>query len=110
MQNLIIKVDLVEKIEDLLDEVFEDLSCLDEHNFTEKFASATQKMNSVRDITSKKGLKTNDFKPSRKIIQMAKLISEKYDNLIQDWADKLKVVQKEIELTQNQKKITIYNR
>jgi hypothetical protein len=41
---------------------------------------------------------------------MAKLISEKYDNVTKDWANKLKLVQKEIELSQNQKKITIYNR
>jgi hypothetical protein len=41
---------------------------------------------------------------------LAKLIPEKFDNVIKDWADKLKVVQKEMELIQNQKKITIYNR
>jgi hypothetical protein len=55
-------------------------------------------------------LKTKDFDPSKKIIQLAKQISEKYDNVIKDWADRLKTVQKEIELTQNRRKITIYNR
>ncbi|MDP2365972.1 MAG: hypothetical protein Q8M94_19645, partial [Ignavibacteria bacterium] len=50
------------------------------------------------------------FSSSKKIIQMAKLISDKYDNIVKDWADRLKTVKKEIELTQNQKKITIYNR
>lgn len=101
---------IVEKIENLLDEVYVELSELSEQNFTEKFTSATNKMNSVREIIPQKSIKSNNFKPSKKIIQMAKLISEKYDNHIKDWAEKLKMVKKEIELTQNQKKITIYNR
>ena len=54
--------------------------------------------------------KSINFKQSEKIVQLAKLIPEKYDNVIKDWADRLKTVQKEIELVQNQKKITIYNR
>ena len=100
----------VEKVENLLDEVFEDLSVLTEENFDEKFLSANKKMQLVREIKSKNSSKLNLFRSSKKVIQLAKLISEKYDNVTKDWANKLKQVQKEIELSQNQKKITIYNR
>ncbi len=100
----------VEKIEKLLDEVFEDISALTEENFDEKFLSASNKMKAVREIKAKNSTKFNIFKPSKKITQMVKLISERYDNVIKSWTDKLKLVQKEIELTKNQKKITIYSR
>ena len=100
----------VEKVENLLDEVFEDLSVLTEENFDEKFLSANKKMQLVKEIKSKNSSKLNLFRSSKKVIQLAKLISEKYDNVTKDWANKLKRVQKEIELSQNQKKITIYNR
>jgi type VII secretion effector (TIGR04197 family) len=98
------------RIENLLDGVFEDLSDLTEENFDQKFQSAKSKMELAGKVKVENSSKLTSFKPSKKVIQMAKLISEKYDNVIKDWADKLKVVQKEIELTQNQKKITIYNR
>ena len=100
----------VEKVENLLDEVFEDLSLLTEENFDEKFPSANKKMQLVREIKFKNSSKLDLFRSSKKVIQLAKLISEKYDNVTKDWANKLKQVQKEIELSQNQKKITIYNR
>jgi hypothetical protein len=100
----------VEKVENLLDEVYKDISTLTEENFDQKFLSANKKIQIVRDIKSKNSAKSDFFRSSKKIIQMAKLISEKYDNVTKDWANKLKLVQKEIELSQNQKKITIYNR
>ena len=67
-------------------------------------------MQSAIEIKTQNNSKFAIFQPSKKIIQMAKLITEKYDNVTKDWANKLKLVQKEIELSQNQKKITIYNR
>lgn len=99
-----------EEIENLLEEVLEDLSSITEENFNQKFLSAKYKMEHLRQEKSKNRLKNKVFEPSKKIIQLAKLISEKYDNVIKDWADRLKMVQKEMELTQNRKKITIYNR
>jgi hypothetical protein len=100
----------VTKIENILDEVYKDLSELNEENFNQKFTSAKLKMQNVLEIKVKNSSKSNHFMPSKKIVQMAKLISEKYDNVTKDWANKLKLVQKEIELSQNQKKMTIYNR
>ena len=100
----------IKKIENLLDGVFEDLSSLSEDNFNQKFLSAKSKMDLVKKIKVENSSKIVSFRPSKKITQMAKLISEKYDNVVKDWANKLKLVQKEIELTQNQKKISIYNR
>jgi hypothetical protein len=100
----------VTKIENLLDEVYKDLSELTEENFDQRFQSAKSKMDSVRRVKVENSSKFISFKQSKKIVQMAKLISEKYDNVTKDWANKLKLVQKEIELSQNQKKITIYNR
>jgi hypothetical protein len=98
------------KVELLLEEVYQALSELDEENFDVNFPFAKQKMESVIKIKKQNSLKTNNFKLSKKNIQMAKLISEKFDNVTKDWTDKLKMVQKEIELIQNQKKIIIYNR
>ena len=98
------------KIENLLDEVYKDLTELTEENFNQKFISAKLKMQKVVEIKAQNSSKLNIFRPSEKIVQMAKLISEKYDNVTKDWASKLKLVQKEIELSQNQKKMTIYNR
>jgi len=98
------------KIENLLDEVYKDLAELTEENFNQKFISAKLKMQKVMEIKSQNNSKLGFFTPSKKIVQMAKLISEKYDNVTKDWANKLKLVQKEIELSQNQKKMTIYNR
>jgi prophage DNA circulation protein len=100
----------VEKVEKLLEEVYKDISTLTEENFDEKFPSVNKKMQLVREIKSKNSAKSDFFSPSKKIIQLSKLIAEKYDNVTKDWANKLKLVQKEIELSQNQKKITIYNR
>jgi len=98
------------KIENLLDEVYKDLTELTEENFNQKFISAKDKMQSAIELKAQNNSKFAIFQPSKKIIQMAKLISEKYDNVTKDWANKLKLVQKEIELSQNQKKMTIYNR
>ena len=100
----------IKRIENLLAGVFEDLSNLSEENFTQSFESAKLQMQLARKLKIENNSKFANFKPSEKIIQMAKLISEKYDNIVKDWSDKLKMVQKEIELTQNHKKITIYNR
>ncbi len=102
--------DNIKKIEDLLDKVFENLSEISEDNFDQKLQDAKSKMELAIEIKDENYSKTEDFKPSKKIIDKAKLISDKYDNVIKDWANKLKTVQKEIELAQNQKKITIYNR
>jgi hypothetical protein len=110
MQSISDTYSPVEKVENLLDEVFEDLSVLTEENFDEKFPSAHKKMQLIREIKSKNRSKLNLFRSSKKVIQLAKLISERYDNITKDWANKLKLVQKEIELSQNQKKITIYTR
>lgn len=98
------------KIENLLDEVYKDLAELTEDNFNQKFTSAKLKMLNAMELKSQNSSKSGFFTPSKKIVQMAKLISEKYDNVTKDWANKLKLVQKEIELSQNQKKMTIYNR
>ena len=98
------------RIENLLEEVFEDLSNLTEENFDQKFHSAKAKMEAVKREKVENPSKFVSFNTSKKIIHTAKLISDKYDNIVKDWADRLKSVKKEIELTQNQKKITIYNR
>ncbi len=98
------------KVELLLEEIYQALSGLNEENFDVNFPSAKLKMQSIIKIKDQNSLKTNNFKLSKKNIQMAKLISEKFDNVTKDWTDKLKTVQKEIELIQNQKKIIIYNR
>ena len=98
------------KIENILDEVYKDLTELTEENFNQKFQSTKLKMEFARKLKIENQSKFHNFKPSKKIIQMAKHISEKYDNVVKDWAEKLKMVQKEIELSQNQKKISIYNR
>jgi hypothetical protein len=98
------------RIETLLGEAYLALTDINEENFVEKFTSAKLKMQSAIDTKLQNNEKINIYKPSKKIVQMAKLISEKYDNVTKDWANKLKLVQKEIELSQNQKKITIYNR
>jgi len=100
----------VTKIENILDEVYKDLTELTEENFNQKFISAKLKMQKAIEIKSQNSSKLGLFTQSKKIVQMAKLISEKYDNVTKDWANKLKLVQKEIELSQNQKKMTIYNR
>ena len=98
------------KIENILDEVYKDLTELTEENFNQKFQSAKLKMEFARKLKIENHSKFHNFQPSKKIIQMAKLISKKYDNVVKDWAEKLKMVQKEIELSQNQKKISIYSR
>ena len=98
------------KIENILDEVYKDLTELTEENFNQKFQSAKLKMEFARKLKIENQSKSHNFQPSKKIIQMAKLISKKYDNVVKDWAEKLKMVQKEIELSQNQKKISIYSR
>lgn len=100
----------VSQIENLLGEVYQELTGLTEENFEQNFKSAKSKMQSALQIKLQNSTKTNNFKPSGKIIQLAKLISDKYDNVSKDWANKLKLVKKEIELSQNQKKITIYTR
>lgn len=98
------------KIENILDEVYKDLNELNEENFDVKFQSAKAKMELAKREKVENFAKFNSFVPSNKIVHMAKLISDKYDNVVKEWAEKLKMVQKEIELTQNQKKISIYSR
>lgn len=110
MKNIPYALNEVKKIEDLLEKVLFDLSSLTEENFEITLSSAKAKMAEIEKRRLENVEKSKDFKQSKKIVQLAKLIPEKYDNVIKDWADKLKTVQKEIELIQNQKKITIYNR
>lgn len=110
MEKTLQNSDKLKKIEDLLESVLDDLNNLTEENFDGKFYSAKSKMELVRLEKVRNWGKFTKFEPSKKIVQLAKLIPEKYDNVIKDWASKLKLVQKEIELAANQKKITIYNR
>ncbi len=110
MQNTQKKYSKTTNVESLLEEVYNYLTELTEENFQEKFPAASAKMELVRQIKHENSVNWHNIQASKKIVQMTKLISDKYDNVIKDWADRLKVVQKEIELTQNQKKITIYNR
>lgn len=110
MKNIPYALNEVKKIEDLLEKVLFDLNSLTEENFEITLSSAKAKMAEIEKRRLENVEKSKDFKQSKKIVQLAKLIPEKYDNVIKDWADKLKTVQKEIELIQNQKKITIYNR
>lgn len=110
MKNIQSTLNEVKIIENLLEEVLCDLESLTEENFDSVLKSAEAKMAEVEQKRLENKVKSNDFKQSEKIVQLAKLIPEKFDNVIKDWADKLKVVQKEMEFIQNQKKITIYNR
>lgn len=110
MEKTVQNSDKLRKIEDLLEGVMNALTNLTEENFDSKFFSAKSKMEQVRLEKVRNWGKFSKFEPSKKIVQLAKLIPERYDNVIKDWANKLKLVQKEIELTKNQKKITIYNR
>ncbi|HMN16863.1 MAG TPA: hypothetical protein PKD03_04555 [Ignavibacteriaceae bacterium] len=110
MKNIQSTLNEVKIIENLLEEVLCDLESLTEENFDSVLKSAKAKMAEVEQKRLENKVKSNDFKQSEKIVQLAKLIPEKFDNVIKDWADKLKVVQKEMEFIQNQKKITIYNR
>jgi len=110
MKNIPHALNEVKKIEDLLEEVFCDLDSLTEENFDTVLKSAKTKMAEIERKRLENRGKSIDLTESKKIVQLAKLIPEKYDNVIKDWADRLKTVQKEIELIQNQKKITIYNR
>ena len=110
MERKLTNSDNIKKIEELLEGVLEDLNELTSDNFDNKFHSAKSKMELVRLEKVRNWGKFSKFEPSKKIVQLAKLIPERYDNVIKDWAQQLKLVQKEIELTRNQKKITIYNR
>lgn len=110
MERKLTNSENLKKIEDLLEGVLEDLNELTSDNFDNKFLSAKSKMELVRLEKVRNWGKFSKFEPSKKIVQLAKLIPERYDNVIKDWAQQLKLVQKEIELTRNQKKITIYNR
>lgn len=110
MKNIQSTLNEVKIIENLLEEVLCELESLTEENFDSVLKSAKAKMAEVEQKRLENKVKSNDFKQSEKIVQLAKLIPEKFDNVIKDWADKLKVVQKEMEFIQNQKKITIYNR
>lgn len=110
MKNIQSTLNEVKIIENLLEEVLCELESLTEENFDSVLKSAKAKMSEVEQKRLENKVKSNDFKQSEKIVQLAKLIPEKFDNVIKDWADKLKVVQKEMEFIQNQKKITIYNR
>ncbi|MDT3695778.1 MAG: hypothetical protein ROY99_05245 [Ignavibacterium sp.] len=110
MKNIHSTLNEVKIIEDILEEVLCDLESLTEDNFDLVLKSAKAKMAEVDQKRLENKVKLQDFNQSEKIVQLAKLIPEKFDNVIKDWADKLKVVQKEMELIQNQKKITIYNR
>ncbi len=98
------------KIENLLEECHKALLELSEENFDEKINTAKYKLQAANELKLQNRAKTNNFKPTKRIIQMAKQISETYDNVTKEWAKRLKLVQKEIEQSQNQKKITIYNR
>ncbi|HOJ06307.1 MAG: hypothetical protein HND40_12025 [Ignavibacteriota bacterium] len=110
MKNIQSTLNEVKIIENLLEEVLCELESLTEENFDSVLKSAKAKMAEIEQKRLENKVKSNDFKQSEKIVQLAKLIPEKFDNVIKDWADKLKVVQKEMEFIQNQKKITIYNR
>lgn len=110
MQNVTLNSDKINKIENILEKILEELNNITEENFDQNFNSAKTQLNALKREKEQNWGKFHNFQPSKKIIQLAKLISVKYDNVIKDWANKLKLVQKEIELSQNQKKISMYNR
>lgn len=99
-----------DEIVKLLESALSDLSDLTVENFDYKLALAKSKIEKIKREKLKNPEKFKEFQSSKKIMDLTKLISEKFDNILAEWKKKVYLIQKEIEISQNQKKISIYKR
>jgi hypothetical protein len=102
--------DYMKEIENLLSGVLKDLSKLSDENFEVQFKLAKEKMLAANKLKAEFSSKYADSQIILKVSEMAKLISGKFDDIVQEWQKKVKSVQNDLEQIQNQKKILIYNR
>jgi predicted phage tail protein len=100
----------MKEIESLLSGVLKDLSKLTDENFETQFKSAKEKMLVANRQKVDLFAKYEASQTKTKISEMAKLISEKFDDIVQEWQKKVNNAQNDLEQIQNQKKILIYNR
>ncbi len=100
------------QIETLLSEVYSELQSLNELNFSKDFNRIVTKLNFARKLQNDLNLqgKIELSVKNEKIKALAQLISKKYDNLVNDWKQKVQEAKRELELLQNQKKLTSYIR
>lgn len=100
------------QIETLLSEVYSELQSLNELNFSKDFNRIVTKLNFARKLQNDLNLqgKIELSVKNEKIKALAQLISQKYDNLVNDWKQKVQEAKRELELLQNQKKLTSYIR
>lgn len=102
--------DYMKEIEKLLSEVLKDLSNLTEDNFDIVFKDAKEKIIVAENLKNELFTNFESSQTTLKITELAKLISDKFDNVVKEWQNKVKKAQSDLELIQNQKKILIYNR
>ena len=102
--------DYMKEIEKLLSEVLKDLSNLTDDNFDIVFKDAKEKIIAAENLKSELLTRFEGSQTTLKITELAKLISDKFDNVVKEWQNKVKKAQSDLELIQNQKKILIYNR
>ena len=100
----------MKEIEKLLSEVLKDLSTMTEDNFDIVFNGAKEKILIAEKLNNEFSVKFDGSQTTLKITELAKLISEKFDNVVKEWQKKVKRAQSDLEQIQNQKKILIYNR
>lgn len=107
------KSDITTQIKILLDEVLAEFDEINRTNFDDKFNRARNKM-----ITAKK-LKNEIINSNNKeeisfvkqfIEPLAKQISKRYDNVVEEFNLAANAVLKELLIIQNKKKLTIYHR
>lgn len=98
------------QIETLLNEAYTELQSLNELNFSKDFHRIVTKLNFARKLQNDLNLqrKLRVSLKNEKILAIAKLISQKYDNLVSEWKQKVEEARRELELLQNQKKLTSY--
>lgn len=101
---------IIDEIVKLLEGALSDLSDLTVENFDDKFASAKSKIEIIREKRLKNPEKFEEIRNSKKILDLTKLISNKFDYVLAEWKNKVYHIQKEIEISQNQKRISIYRR
>lgn len=101
---------IIDEIVKLLEGALSDLSDLTVENFDDKFASAKSKIEIIREKRFKNPEKFEEIRNTKKILDLTKLISNKFDYVLAEWKNKMYHIQKEIEISQNQKRISIYKR
>jgi len=107
------KTDITRRIKILLEDVLNEFEEINQYNFDEKFNQARNKMIMAKKLRNEiiNSNNKDDISFIKQTIEpVAKQISKRYDNVVEEFNLAANAVLKELFIIKNKKKLTIYHR